>query len=508
MRQLHDGYIMDVPYPHHFQREMTPVWLNFVATALGMASVDISQPFDWCELGCGQGLGSVLTAAANPAGRFVAVDFNAAHIAHGEQLARDGGVRNLRFVQAHFEQLAEQASGQPARYDFIVLHGVYSWISERNREAIQRFIAASLKPGGLVYLGYMAQPGLAFFSAPQRFLQRYAQTCEATDSARRVTAGLAELRRLCDAQAGFFAHQPEARAYLQRAEQQDPRYLAHELLNEHWVSLHVADVIERMARSGCEYIGSATPLENIDGLSLPANVQAQVAETRDSALRETLKDLARNQSDRCDLYQRQPCPLDPQAHRQALLRQALIALPQAPAEGGLTFDTRIGAVQGSAQLFGPILRTLAHGPAGFAELLRVPALAGQASLLSPALQMLAWAGHAHPLLPGRIDSEGCQRLNRVLCEKALHGEGYGYLAAPTLGSAVPATLLEMAAARVLLDYPQLRGKALKETVCALLARCGLGTDTALADLQAFERRTLPVWLRTGVVGGHSLSSKL
>ena len=493
------GYVLDVPYPHHFQRESSPLWLSFVATALGVAAPDITRPYSWCELGCGQGLGAALNAAANPQGRFVGVDFNPRHIAHGRALAQAAGLDNLEFVEADFASLAKTAEAQGAQHDFIVLSGVYSWISASDREALRRCVRHWLKPGGILYLGYMCQPGMAFLSALQRFLRCHGDTVPG-DSVARLQAGLGLLGRMERGGAGFFREHPAAASYLAAGRREDPRQLAHELLNAHWESLHVAEVMEALSACGCDYLGSATPLENIDALSLPGNLLPLLQELRTPAERETFKDLARNQSERRDLYQRGVRRLDEQAHRQALLDQVLTALPGASQGGGIVFDTRIGPVQGQAGLFGPLLEALAAGPRSFAELARLPALQGQTGLISPALQMLAWAGHVHPLLPGRVAVERCRSLNRVLCEGALQGIDYGYLAAPSLGSALAADRLQRVALRVLLDYPGISGRLLHETVRTLLADAGgVGEADLERRLRDFEAVVLPHWRQMGML---------
>ena len=496
-------YITDIPYPHFFQRETTPVWLRFVASALGYGSPDLRRPFTSCELGCGQGFATVLQAASNPNGHFVGVDFNAQHIAHARELARAANVANVEFIESDFESMLERCESQP-RYDFIILQGVYSWVSRLDRQRLRTFVEKQLKPGGIVFVGYMAQPGLDFFSAPRRFIQQYAKTLSGS-SARRVVEALHALQRLCTSEAGLFADDRKVADYVERCLLDDPCYLAHELLNEHWASLPVADVMEGFEEAGTRYIGSATAIENIDALSLPGNVMSQLAGLEGEALRETLKDLVRNQTQRRDLYQCHANALDEHEHKAALFDQVVAALPGAPSEGAVTFETRVGAVEGAASLFDPILRALAKRPQSFPGLFQLPALAGQGGSISPALQALAWAGYVHPLLPGAVAVETCQGFNRIICERVLAGAHYGHLAAPSLGSGVPASFIEMAAVRVLLDHPELRGAILCKTVDALLRKVGwTALDNPQSSLQAqlsrFESHTLPFWQQLGVVG--------
>jgi SAM-dependent methyltransferase len=498
MTLWHDGYLTAIPYPHHVHRELSPSWLVTVLTALGQRPPALREGFSYCELGCGQGLNSLLLAAANPAGRFLAVDYNAHHIEHGRGLAEAAGLANLEFRLASFADLAKEDVQEG--FDFIVLHGVYSWVSADNRAAIRRFIQRRLNTGGVLYLAYMSHPGMSAFSGAQRLLWQAAKDAAGSPQDR-LRVGFEMLKAWQRGGAGYFVEHPDVARRLARAEEADLAFLAHELLCEHWTPLHSAEVIEEIAALGGQFLGSATPLDNIDALSLPGHCLALLQGIEDPARRETAKDLARNQAQRRDLFQRQAQPLAAEQHRQALLAGCWAALPGAPAGGALQFDTRIGPVQGDGQLFGSLLGALSAGPRSFAELLRQPALAAQPVNLSPALQMLLWAGHAHPLLEGAVAPASCQALNRLLAEGDLQGAGYGHLAAPSLGAPIPASRLEMAAARVLLEHPQLGGQRLRETVLALLRRFGLAAGAPEREqLQAFELGTLPIWRQLGVVG--------
>lgn len=496
MQLWNQGYLAESVYPHHVQPQLAPSWLCAVLAALGQRAPQLEAGFRYCELGCGQGLNSLLLAASNPAGQFIGVDFNPRHIEHGRRQAAAAQLTNLEFIQASFAELAAQPIAEA--FDFIVVHGVYSWVSAENRAAIRTFIQQALRPGGVVCLGYMSHPGMSAMVSAQRFLWQHAHAGTGTPE-QRLQAALAALYAWQGAGAGYFVEHADVARRLALGDAQGLTYLAHELLCEHWAPLHVAEVLDEFAAIDCHYQGSALPLENIDQASLPANCLPLLQGLTQLAQRETAKDMARNQAQRSDLYQRAPQPLEAAAHRQALLAGCWAALPGAPAPGAVHFDTRIGPVEGAAELYTPLLQALADGPQSFAELARRPTLSAQLGNLSAALQMLTWAGHAHPLQPGAVDAPRCQALNRLLSEGALQGAGYRHLAAPSLGAGLPADLLEMAAARVLLEHPQLRGSLLRETVLALLRRTAQTVEQVEQRLQQFEVRTLPLWQQLGVV---------
>lgn len=420
------SYITDVAYPAHFHRETMPVWLVAALTALGHRAPDLQQPFTWLELGCGTGLGVMVAAAAHPHGQFIGIDFSAREIAQAERMAREAGLSNVRFVCQDLLETARLADDMDAPdCDFVVTHGVYSWVGEPVRVAIDHIVGRRLRPGGVAYVAYASQPGAASFASAQKLL-RMATRQHPGDSAARARAGFTRLQALAQAGAGYFVEHPSSQRILARMAQMDDAYLAHDFLNEEWQPLHVADMMARLEAAGCAFVGSATVLENLDAVSIPAGMQPVLAqwqrEGADAATLETVRDLARNQSLRRDLYQKTHGAdhrLTADAHRAALLAQRVMLLPGAPAvlkaEGALRLSTGIGPVEVAVSQVSPLLAALRAGPRSYAELARLPAYAGNPGFINSLLQVLAWAGWLHAVAPGdAAQMQACEATARRL----------------------------------------------------------------------------------------------
>ncbi|MCD9098516.1 class I SAM-dependent methyltransferase [Luteimonas fraxinea] len=397
-----DGYAADAAYPMHFHREQMPAWLHATATALGFRAPDLARPYRWCELGSGAGLTALVAAACNPAGSFTAVDTDAAQIGQTRDIAERAGLANLECVHA---DLRDYTTHDDESFDFIVSHGLWAWVSDAVRASFLAIVERRLAPGGLLELGYMSHPGASQLQGAQRLLHEAGRHLEG-DAPARVTGALSLLRDLADGGAGFFAEHPGASRQLDAMEREPAGYIAHEFLGAHWQPQHVADVIRAFAGVDCGFLGSATPIENIDALSIPGQLQARLRTLPPGPLAETARDLARNQSLRRDLFQRDARRLDDAAHLDALDALVFAALPGAPTTltGDLRFDTRIGPVTGARDLFAPALDALAQGPLSFAELrVRAPYDAAP-GLLNQALQALTWAGFVHACLPSSRDT--------------------------------------------------------------------------------------------------------
>src|ERR1700760_1982896 len=129
------GYTTDLAYRHQICAEMDPRHLAFVCAIHGVESVLARESaIDYCDLGCGTGDSILAMASTHPSSRFTGVDFNPAHIARAERLARQAGLTNVRFVAASFREFGTRVD--VSAFDVIALHGVYSWVGPQQREEI------------------------------------------------------------------------------------------------------------------------------------------------------------------------------------------------------------------------------------------------------------------------------------------------------------------------------------------------------------------------------------
>lgn len=387
-----EGYVVDVPYPLHFYKEMQPTWLAYVVNTLGCVAPDMQEAYTYCELGCGGGINLLVAAACNPLGRFIGVDFNPLHIQAARAAAQQAGLSNVEFIETSFEDFAQQHQGP---LDFIVAHGVWSWLPPQAKRAILQVVHAHLKPQGLLYLQYMCFPGAARLVALQKVLQEVARATGGS-SAHSATQGVALLRQLAQAGAGLFIDNPEIESELAALEKENPEYIAHDFLTDHWQPEHSADVHRLLGQMGMSYIGSANCLENMDSLSVPGNVQPVLANLPSRSLKETVRDVARNQNQRMDVFQKQPQTLDGADHLRVLNSVMFAALEGMPAPGALEFQTPIGRIPGPRELLGPLMQRLQSGPQSFAQLCQVPVFAQEPGLLLQSLNLLMWNGFVHP----------------------------------------------------------------------------------------------------------------
>ena len=295
-----DDPIERTAYVDTFFKELSPTWLNYVAALHGVAPCRLDRPFAYAELGCGFGQTVVTNAAAFPDARFVACDINAQHIAAARRYADALGVRNLDLLPTSFDEIARR---DLPPFDFVVLHGVYSWIGDDAKRAVRTFIRRHLKPGGMAYVSYNCLPGWAV-DIPLRRLFRELATGGSDDIGEALARGLRSVGRLADAKLAFFTAHPELRELVKSLAKRAPGYLAHEYLGERWNASYCVDVSDDLREADLHYVGSATLADNHPALTTADEASGAISALPTARQRRIADDFATNRSFRRDVFVR------------------------------------------------------------------------------------------------------------------------------------------------------------------------------------------------------------
>lgn len=417
-RDLH-GYATDIPYLRDFKPPLAPAWLDHVALVAGVEPPRRKEGFAWCDLGCGQGVTANILAATHPGGTFYAIDAMPAHVDHARRLAAEAAIANVSF---HVVDFAAALDLELPLFDYIVAHGVYSWVDIANQRALRRFFDRRLKPGGLVYVSYNAMPGWARDLPFQRLLRELARGSSG-DSAARVDAALEIIRAL--AGGGVPALTPSfiVGELEQRPEDYTPAYLVHEFMPGAWRPLYVTEVRAAMKTIGFTPVGSASLIENLDPLVLSENAREMLGAIPDDDLRELVRDFYLDQRFRCDVFARDNRRLDGERRRDALLARTF-ALARPASAIRYSAATAAGFHPYNNPTARAIVGVLADGPRPLADV--IPVLAPAQDLATNVLVLCA-VGDAMPVEPARAPVE---TLNRAIFRRLDGPEEIRWLTLP------------------------------------------------------------------------------
>src|SRR4051794_33293869 len=106
------------------------------------------------EIGCGAGGNLIAMAAATPGVNALGVDLAAEAIAEGQRSIAEIGLRNVELRHGDVRAVTDLGM-----FDFVIAHGVYSWIPPDARDALLATIRTHLAPNGIGYVSFNAEPG-------------------------------------------------------------------------------------------------------------------------------------------------------------------------------------------------------------------------------------------------------------------------------------------------------------------------------------------------------------
>lgn len=147
----------ELPYPSLPLSQTHPDRSAAAAALLGMAPA----PPDGCrvlEMGCASGGNLLPMAVALPDSRFLGIDLSARQIDAGQALVGELGLRNIELCRADLLEMVQNGSAL-GTFDYIVCHGVYSWVGEMVQRAILALCKRHLAPQGVAYISYNTYPG-------------------------------------------------------------------------------------------------------------------------------------------------------------------------------------------------------------------------------------------------------------------------------------------------------------------------------------------------------------
>lgn len=226
------------------------------------------------ELGCADGSNLLPLAWYRRHGRFTGVDGARSQIDIARSHLSALGIANVEFVHSDFLDVGRSVTGQ---FDFIVAHGVFSWIPPRTRDVLLEFCAQRLAPNGLLYLNYNTFPGWSIRSLVRDFL--LAQTADA--GSMRARTEMAQ-----DVAATLSASPTEGgRPYAQLITEEfrlvsdsDPSYVAHEYLAADNHAFWRSEFLTLAGCHGLEYVADAD--FNYSSGRLDAGLTTRLAEHR------------------------------------------------------------------------------------------------------------------------------------------------------------------------------------------------------------------------------------
>ena len=291
------GYVTDIGYTFGYYSELNPLHIKLVFLSNGLHFPEVGTA---CELGFGQGMSVNIHAAASIT-TWSGTDFNPSQTDFAQDLAKVSGSNAQLFDEAFAE--FGQRTDLPD-FDYIGLHGIWSWINDDNRAIIVDFIKRKLKVGGVLYISYNTQPGWATMIPMRDLLTEHAEVMGRGGSGilNRIEDALEFADKLMAVNPAFARTNPLVIEKLKHIKTQNRNYLAHEYFNKDWLPMPFSQMAKWLEPTKLQFACSANMLEYVEGININAEQKAILTEIPDTMFQQTVRDFITNQQFRKDYW--------------------------------------------------------------------------------------------------------------------------------------------------------------------------------------------------------------
>jgi methyltransferase-like protein/cyclopropane fatty-acyl-phospholipid synthase-like methyltransferase len=307
-----------VRYAGQVLAQAHPNRLATIATLLGMKPANVAR----CrvlEVGCGDGMNLIAVALGLPEASCIGIDLAASAIHQGRQVIQELDLRNIALYRRDMMDV-DRGIGE---FDFIIAHGVYSWVPPEVREKLLSICKENLAADGVAYVSYNTYPG-GHACEMAREMMRY-HVSEFREPGQCVAQARALMEFLADqARTDGDAYRMVLKKESERIASSPDSLLFHDDLAEHNAPVYFHQFIEQAGRRGLKYLSEAHFKETQSGIFPPKVVDVLNRMSDSLIAKEQYLDFLKGRRFRQTLLCHEECQLDqvPRPERMACFHVA------------------------------------------------------------------------------------------------------------------------------------------------------------------------------------------
>ncbi len=431
-----EGYLTDIGYTYGYYTELNPVRIRLAFLAAGLNPPEIGTA---CELGFGQGMSINMHAAASVVD-WHGTDFNPSQASFAKHLATISG-NGAKLYDQSFQEFCSRTDLPD--FDYIGLHGIWSWISDQNRTIIVDFLRRKLKIGGVLYISYNTLPGWSSFAPLRHLMSEHASVFGASGRGvlKNISSALDFTGKLLDAKPGYLRATPLAAERFSTIKTQNKSYLAHEYFNKDWMPMYFSAMADWLAPAKLSYACSTHLVDHVDGVNLTPEQSQLMATSPDPMFRETIRDFMVNQQFRRDYWVKGPQKL-PGLELSEMLGEMRFILVQHRSDIALKVIGALGEASMTESVYEPVLDLMAdHKPRSLFEMEAELKSAGTTPAQLREIAIILTGGGQLALVQDDQAASKARKvtdsLNQYVMSRARGGHDFTHLASPVIGGGVP-----------------------------------------------------------------------
>lgn len=440
MTNWSEGYTKDITYTAGYYDMLNH---NHIMVPLLMANLQPPKVVNACELGFGFGVSVNIHAAAGDV-NWYGTDFNPSHALFAQHIANQVNPSKVFISDQAFAEFCQRPD-LPS-FDFIALHGIWSWISPQNREIILDFIRRKLNVGGVVYISYNTLPGWASKSPVRHLLnQYYPMFASGQGKTQAVKQALEQTKNLISMSKTISEQAPHLLEYIDEVSSQNSNYVIHEYLNQDWQPMYFSEIEALLQQAKLNYACSANYLDDFEDVLFTEEQQKFMADISDVSLKQTTKDFMLNKQFRRDYWVKGKLPLT-NAEVEKAWRKLNVVLIN-PSNKLSNVISRHLTTTIKEEFYQPVIEKLTDR-----NIHSLDTLCNELkAVMKPSLVF-----HVIALLVSRKDvfitqapeiieqaQADCDKLNQVVLDNAFSSNSIYYLASPVIGGGIVMNRIEL-----------------------------------------------------------------
>lgn len=306
------GNIYDVvPYMGHAHAATHPQHTYALAHLRGIGAAPMHK-MRVLEIGCSMGSNLQPIAALYPDSEFIGVDPSEVQIDLANENAEAIGLKNCRF----YNFAADSITADMGQFDYIISHGVFSWIDDEARACIMRVAQEHLTEKGLFAVSYNCAPGWNFLKSARDLALFHTQNIRdpllRIQQTRRIIETVGEYSATSDIYRKYF--QEQGKSLVQRPDY----YIFHEHLEPNNRALYFTEFMDLANTHGLAYVCESNNNFAEDLSVFKPEARQFLSTIQNAVVREQYVDYFVNRQFRSSILCRQECKPDADVQRASI----------------------------------------------------------------------------------------------------------------------------------------------------------------------------------------------
>jgi methyltransferase-like protein/2-polyprenyl-3-methyl-5-hydroxy-6-metoxy-1,4-benzoquinol methylase len=257
----------EVPYESYPYVQTHPQHLHTIGKVFGLKSPDFKKA-RVLELGCASGGNIIPLAFEYPKGEFVGIDLSEIQIEEGKKHIANLGLKNIELHALSILDLDERFG----KFDYIICHGVFSWVPQNVQDKILSVCKELLTPKGVALISYNTLPGWNTVKSMRDMMLYHANFFK--EPAEKVGQARALLQFVSESMDEKNPYSMVIKNELELLKDKKDNYLMHDHMEENNYQLYFHEFMQKASENGLQYLSDTTLSTMFSGNLSPKAVEA------------------------------------------------------------------------------------------------------------------------------------------------------------------------------------------------------------------------------------------